>query len=159
SRAILDQYCVSCHNERLKTGGLALDALDLEQVETHADIWEKVVRKLRSGSMPPPGRPRPDAAAAAGFVDAREDVLDQQAAAHPNPGRTAIHRLNRVEYSNAIRDLLAVDFDGRSVLPPDDASYGFDNIADALTISPVLMERYVSAAATVSRLALGNPGA
>jgi mono/diheme cytochrome c family protein len=155
-RAMLDTYCVTCHNEKLKTAGLALDGLDLGAVGQHADVWEKVVRKLRSGMMPPPGRPRPDQAAYDGARAWLETELDRVAAAAPNPGRTeTFHRLNRSEYKNVIRDLLALDVDVTTLLPQDDSSFGFDNIAGVLKVNQTGMERYLTAARKVSRLAVG----
>ena len=172
SRALLDRYCVTCHNERLVRGegaapsalvtqlraaGLTLDTLDLSHVGEHAESWEKVVRKLRAGVMPPSGRPRPDAAMRDAFLTRLETDLDMAWAARGDLPRTAIfHRLNRAEYANVIRDLLVLDVDVASLLPPDDASYGFDNIADALGVSPLLLERYLSAARNISRLAVGS---
>ena len=151
-------YCVSCHNQKLKTGNLALDAADAEQVINSAETWEKVIVQLRSRSMPPPRSRRPDAAtydAVAGWL---ESELDRAAAASPNPGRpSALHRLNRTEYANAIRDLLGIEIDGTSMLPPDEQAHGFDNIADALTVTPALQARYLTAAAKISRLAIGDP--
>src|SRR5205823_4061188 len=157
SRALLDQYCVTCHNERAKTGGLALDKMDLNHVGDSAETWEKVVRKLRGGMMPPQGRPRPandDVYKLVGFL---ETSLDRAGVAKPNPGRAPIHRLNRTEYGNAIRDLLALDIDVADLLPADDESNGFDNIADVLKLSPSLLEQYLSAARKISSLALGDP--
>jgi cytochrome c551/c552 len=156
-QALLDQYCVTCHNAKLKTGGLALDKLDLQHVDANAESWEKVVRKLRAGLMPPAGALRPDRRALDGLAGAVEGALDHAAAANPNPGRTPLHRMNRGEYANAIRDLLAVDVDAATLLPADDSSNGFDNIADVLGVSPALLERYVAAAAKISRLAVGDP--
>ncbi len=156
-RAVLDQYCVTCHNARLRTAGLELDSVALEDVAAGAEVWEQVVRKLRTGAMPPPGRPRPDQTTRAELVSWLETALDRAAAAHPNPGRPAIHRLNRSEYVNAIDDLLGLQIDGRSLLPGDNAAaHGFDNNADILSVSPVLMERYLSAARTISRLVVGR---
>jgi len=150
-------YCVTCHNDRLKTAGLSLQNLDLSAVPDHADIWEKVSRKLRSGEMPPTNvRSRPDPQAAAAFVTYLESTLDRAAIAHPNPGRAPVHRLNRAEYSNAIRDLLAVDVRPGEWLPVDDSGYGFDNIAAVLSTSPALLDRYMSAARKISRLAVGD---
>ena len=123
----------------------------------HAEAWEKVVRKLRARAMPPAGRPRPDKADYAAVASVLETALDQAAAANPNPGRSTTHRLNRTEYANAIRDLLALEVDGRALLPPDDADLGFDNMADILSMSPALLERYLSAARKITRLALGDP--
>ena len=159
-RALLDGYCIGCHNQRAKAAGsvpLALDTLDPSQVGADAATWEKVVRKLRSGMMPPAGRPAPDTTSRSAFLSRLETDLDRAAAAVPNPGRPAIHRLNRVEYTNAIRDLLALEIDGPSLLPGDDAGYGFDNIADVLTVSPSLLERYLFAATKISRRAVGDP--
>jgi mono/diheme cytochrome c family protein len=153
---LVKRYCVTCHNERLKTAGLTLDGVDVRQPGDHAEVWEKVVRKLRSGAMPPPSAPRPDRQTVNSFVSWIENELDRDRARKPQPGRAAIHRLNRAEYTNAIRDLLAVEIDPRSMLPGDDASYGFDNIADVLTISPTLLERYLSAARKIGRLAVGE---
>lgn len=155
-RALVDQYCVTCHNQRLRTGGLALDQVDAVNIPAGAEVWEKVIRKVRGNMMPPAGMPRPDAATMAAFVTGLEDALDRGAAAQPRPGRTLLHRFNRAEYANAIRDLLALDIDATTLLPPDDSSYGFDNIADVLGMSPVLMERYVGAAERISALAVGD---
>jgi hypothetical protein len=156
-RAFLDRYCVGCHNEKTKIASLALDKMDPGHVSAAAETWEKVVRKLKAGMMPPSGAPRPDRAAIDAFTARVETGLDRAAAAKPNPGATVLHRLNRSEYTNVIRDLLALDVDATTLLTPDDSSEGFDNIADALKVSPALMERYVAAAAKVSRLAVGDP--
>jgi cytochrome c553 len=159
----LKRYCISCHNERLRTGGLTLDGLATAHASANSEVWEKVVRKLRTGSMPPANRPRPDAATYDAIATWFERALDRAAVEHPNPGiKPALHRLNRREYQNAIRDLLALDhlpkeMDISVLLPPDDASYGFDNIADALGTSPTLLERYVAAAQKIARLAVGDP--
>ena len=155
-RAVLDKYCITCHNQRIKTGGLALDVLDLMQVSEHAEVLEKIVRKLRTGAMPPVGRPRPDKALSESVVSWLEAELDRAALEHPNPGRPTLHRLNRVEYRNAIRDMLALEIDPALLLPADNAAYGFDNNADALSLSPVLAERYLGAAAKISQMALGH---
>ncbi len=155
---LLNRYCITCHNQRAKTAGLALDALSLSNVAADAPTWEKVVVKLRAGFMPPVGRPRPDAAAYEAFASWLERELDRAAAANPNPGWNPLfHRLNRAEYQNVVRDLMAVQVDVGSLLPPDDASYGFDNMAGVLRMSPTLMERYLSAAQKVGRLAIGTP--
>ena len=155
-RALLDTYCVSCHNPRLKSGNLTLERLNLGEVGGNSDTWEKVVRKLRMGAMPPAGRPRPDPDSYEAFATWIETELDRSAAAHPDPGRTeAIHRLNRSEYRNVIRDLLALEIDVADLLPADDGSYGFDNIAGVLGLSPSLLERYLSAARKISRVAVG----
>ena len=156
SRAVLEQYCFTCHNERRLAGELALDALDMAQVAERPDVWEEVVRKLRTGAMPPAGRPRPEATVSNDLATWLEGVLDRAALENPDPGRPTLHRLNRSEYQNAVRDLLAVDIDA-SLLPADNAAYGFDNNADALTLSSALTERYMGAAATISQLALARP--
>jgi len=155
--ALLNQYCVACHSDRLKTAGLTLENADLANVAGRAEVWEKVVQKLQSGMMPPAGRPRPDAEAARALAARLEGALDRAETAHPDPGGPLLHRLNRAEYANAIRDLLALDVDASALLPPDDSSSGFDNVADALGVSPALMERYLSAADQVSALAVGDP--
>jgi mono/diheme cytochrome c family protein len=156
-KALVDQYCATCHNARVKSGGLALDGLDLSRLPEHADVWEKVVRKVRAGVMPPQGVRRPDPAALHTFVTSIEDRLDRDAAAHPDPGRPMIHRMNRAEYKNAIRDLLALDVDVASLLPPDDSAFGFDNVSDVLGVSPSLQERYLAAATRISAVAVGDP--
>jgi hypothetical protein len=155
-RALLDKYCVTCHNQRLKTGGLTLDNADVASVGDNPALWEKVVQKLQNNLMPPQGVPRPDAAAYSGFLSYLETSLDRAAERTPDPGRTeALHRLNRVEYRNAVRDLLALDIDVGSMLPADDVSYGFDNIAGVQRMSPTLMERYIAAAQKISSVAVG----
>jgi len=151
------KYCVTCHNQRLKTGDLTLDTIVGDDVAAHADVWEKVIRKVRAGMMPPAAVPRPDAAARAALVSSLESMLDRAAREKPNPGRPLAHRLNRAEYANAVRDLLAVDVDVSSLLPPDDSSGGFDNNADVLGVSPVLLESYLDAAERISALAIGDP--
>ena len=157
SRELLDQYCVTCHNERTLTAGLALDAVDVTEIHGNAEVLEKVVRKLRSGQMPPEGRPRPDAAMLETFVASLELTLDRAAAAAPDPGRVATRRLNRLEYVNAIEDLLALEINGEELLPGDMAGFGFDNNADVLSITPSLMARYMTAATKISRTAVGSP--
>lgn len=162
ARAVLDQYCVACHNDRSRQAGLSLQTVDTSrvgQIQSEVASWEKVVRKLRARTMPPPGRPRPDAEVYSAVASSLESALDQAAAANPNPGRPPVHRLNRVEYRNAIRDLLALEIDEREMLPPDESGYGFDNIADILAMSPVLLDRYMAAAEKISRLALGDASA
>ena len=160
-RGLLDRYCLTCHTTRQKERGtvpVALDTLDLSNVAADAAAWEKVVVKLRAGLMPPAGSPRPDKAAHNGLTSWLEGELDRAWAAAPNPGRTEpFHRLNRVEYRNAVRDLLGLDLDVSALLPGDDVSFGFDNIAGVLKLSPTLMERYLTAAQKVSRLAVGTP--
>ena len=156
--AFLARYCTACHNERLRTAGLALDALDPSDVGAHPEVWEQVVRKLRGAVMPPIGRPRPDEAEYDRIASRLEAALDGAWAAAPDPGRTeTFHRLNRAEYGNAVRDLLALDIDVDDFLQADDASYGFDNIAGVLRMSQSLMERYLAAARTISRQAVGSP--
>ena len=160
-REMLDRYCVTCHDDRRVTGGLSLQHVDLESLAEKAEafeIWGKVVRKLRTRAMPPPGRRRPSEPEYERVANLVETVLDAAAEAAPNPGRRpAVHRLNRAEYTNAVRDLFALEIDGRTLLPPDDSGYGFDNIADVLSVSPMLTERYLSAARKISRLAVGDP--
>jgi hypothetical protein len=156
-REVVDKYCATCHNQRLKTAGLMLDRMDLAKVPSDADVWEKVVRKLRAGAMPPPGAQRPDQATYHSLISWLETELDRAAEAKPNPGRPVLHRLNRTEYANAIRDLLALDVDAASLLPPDDSAYGFDNISDVLGVSPSLEEHYLSAAVKIGALAVGDP--
>ncbi|HTC33256.1 MAG TPA: DUF1592 domain-containing protein [Bryobacteraceae bacterium] len=157
NRALLDKYCVTCHSDRAKTGGLTLEKLDVANVAANAETWEKVIRKLSVGAMPPSGMPKPSPADVSALVSSLETSLDKAYAANPNPGHATLHRLNRTEYTNSVRDLLGLDVDAASLLPPDDESYGFDNNADVLGVSPVLLERYVSASRKVSRLAVGDP--
>ena len=156
SRALIDAYCVGCHNQRAKVGGLALDTADLADVGAHAETWEEAVRKLRGRLMPPPGARRPPQADVDAFVASLEGALDRASAARPNPGRVALHRLNRAEYANAIEDLLGVRVDPAALLPKDDEADGFDNVASVLTVSPSFLEQYISAARVVTNLALGN---
>jgi len=157
SRDLLDRYCVTCHNERLQTAELMLDRVDLTAVAANAAVLEKVVHKLRSGQMPPEGRPRPDDATIDAFATSLETALDRAAADRPNPGRVASRRLNRVEYVNVISDLLGLEIDGDELLPSDMAGFGFDNNADVLSITPGLMARYIAAATKISRAAVGSP--
>ena len=155
------KYCAGCHNERTRTAatatGVLLDKVDLSRIAEHSDMWERVIRKMRAGSMPPAGMPRPDARTHEALLTLLETTLDRAAVERPNPGRHAPHRLNRAEYANAIRDLLALEVDPATLLPPDDSADGFDNIADVLGASPALLERYLSAAAKISALAVGSP--
>ncbi len=155
--ALINQYCVTCHNEKAKTAGLMLDKLDIDHAGEHAEAWEKVVRKLRGGMMPPKGMPRPEQAKIDGLITWLQTSLDQAAAAHPDPGRAPLHRLNRTEYANAIRDLLGLKVDVSALLPADDESNGFDNIAEVLRVSPSLLEAYLAASREVSSLAVGDP--
>ncbi len=154
---LLKNYCLACHNATLKTAGLVLESVDTDEVGQDAALWEKVLRKVQSGQMPPAGRARPDKAPVARFTHELEAALDRAAAASPNPGRPAVHRLNRTEYVGAIRALLDLEVDGRALLPPDDSGYGFDNNADVLSMAPALLERYMTAATKISRLAVGDP--
>jgi cytochrome c551/c552 len=147
---LLDQYCVGCHNDRLKSGGLALNKIDVTKPAENAETWEKVIRKLRSGLMPPAGARRPAATQLNAFAASLETSIDQVASARPNPGKPSLHRLNRAEYQNTVRDLLALDVDATSLLPADDTSVGFDNIADVLNVSPALLEGYARAASKIS---------
>jgi hypothetical protein len=157
ARELVTGYCVSCHNDKLKTAGLALDRTDAEQVSNSPEIWEKVIVKLRSRAMPPPGIRRPDNATYDKVADWLESEIDRAAAAHVNPGRApSLHRLNRAEYANAVRDLLAVEVDAQAMLPPDEQAFGFENNADALSMQPALLDRYVSAAAAIARRAVGD---
>jgi len=155
--ALVNKYCVGCHSEKLKTGGVVLEKRDLAKISDDAQVWEKVVRKLRAGEMPPVGLPRPDKATIDGMASWVETTLDTAAAVHPNPGRTMVHRLNRTEYQNSIKDVLGIGLDTAALLPPDDSAEGFDNIAQALTISPALLEKYMSASARITRFAVGDP--
>src|SRR5688572_12522014 len=155
-KTLLTEYCVTCHNDKARTGSLSLEQLDIDRPEANAEIWEKVVRKLRAGLMPPTGAPRPDNATYQAFRHNLEDAIDRAARANPNPGATPLHRMNRAEYANAIRDLLAVEVDPVTILPPDDSLEGLDNLADVLGTSPALIERYIGAAAKISRLAVGD---
>jgi hypothetical protein len=156
-RALVDKYCVTCHNQRLKTAGLMLDKMDLDRVPDSAEVWEKVLRKLAGGMMPPPGAPRPEPASIDTLVAFLETTIDRAALANPNPGRSPLHRLNRSEYANAIRDLLALDVDATALLPADDEANGFDNIADVLKVSPSLVEQYLAASRKIASLAVGDP--
>ena len=157
AQATVDRYCATCHNPRVKAGGLALDALPVANAAREPQTWEKVIRKLRTGMMPPSGAPRPDRATLDGLAATVENTLDRAAVAAPNPGASALHRLNRTEYGNAIRDLLDLPIDVAKLLPGDDSSEGFDNQAAVLSVSPALMQAYVTAAAKISRLAVGDP--
>ena len=154
--ALVTQYCVTCHNPRLKSGNLVLDPAAVATPSADIETWEKVTRKLRAGLMPPPGSPRPAPAVLDTFTGWLEGQLDRAAARSPNPGRPMLHRLNRSEYANAVRDLLHVEVDPALVLPPDDSAFGFDNVSDVLGVSPSLQERYLTAASTISAIAVGD---
>ena len=157
ARSLIGKHCLSCHNDDLRTAGVSLEGLNPTDVAGSPAIWEKVLRKVSSDEMPPDGSPAPEASTRTEFVARLEKALDRAAAAAPNPGRPPAHRLNRAEYSNAIRDLLGLDIDVDAMIPGDNSGYGFDNIADVLSLSPALLERYLVAARRISRLAAGNP--
>ncbi|HMF97527.1 MAG TPA: DUF1587 domain-containing protein, partial [Vicinamibacterales bacterium] len=154
-RAVLDQFCVTCHNDRAKTANFSLETVDLATAGDHPDVWEKVIRKLRAGVMPPPDVRRPPLPQYEALRDWLESEIDRKAAGRINPGAVVLHRLNRTEYANVIRDLLDLDIDVASLLPADDSARGFDNVAGSLTISPTLLEAYTTAAARVARMAVG----
>src|SRR5262247_196730 len=155
-RALIDQYCVTCHNDKTKRANLTLEKLDLTTVGDNPQLWEKVIRKLRAGVMPPPGMRRPPLAEYEGLRDWLESEIDRKSAARGvNPGYVVLHRLNRTEYANVIRDLLDIEIDPAKFLPPDDAARGFDNVAGSLTISPTLLEAYTTAATRIARMAVG----
>jgi mono/diheme cytochrome c family protein len=157
AREVVNKYCVSCHNQKLKTGGLALDRIDADNPYNSQETWEKVIVKLRSRAMPPPKLPRPDNATYDKVAAYLESEIDRAAAAHVNPGHSAsLHRLNRAEYANAVRDLIAVDVDAQAMLPPDEQAFGFENNAEALSMQPALLDRYVSAASAIARRAVGD---
>jgi hypothetical protein len=154
ARAVVSQYCAGCHSDTLQSGGVSLARLDFSHVANQAELAEKMIRKLRAGLMPPAGARRPSTPTLNAVAAALESALDEAAIANPNPGRPALHRLNRIEYANSVRDLLALDVDPATLLPPDDSSHGFDNMAEVLNMSPTLMEGYVRAAGKISRAAL-----
>src|SRR5262252_8072265 len=160
--ATLQKYCITCHSDRLKTAGLTLEGVDVARPATQAEVWEKVIRKLRTRAMPPPTAPHPDAQTYDALAGYLESSIDREATAAPRAGKLAlVHRLSRTEYQNAIRDLLAVDalpkeIDYTLLLPADNSASGFDNLADLLFMSPTIMERYLDAAEKISRLAVGD---
>ena len=156
-KATIDQYCVTCHNQRTKTAGLALDGLDMTKLPEHADAWEKAIMKVRGHLMPPPNAKQPEPGAAQALVTWLETSLDQAAAANPNPGSVQVHRLNRAEYAASIKELLDIDVDPANLLPADDVSDGFDNISNVLKVSPSFLDQYITAARTVTLQALGTP--
>ena len=158
-QAVLKQYCITCHNQRAKTANLELDSKDLDHLDKDVVAWEAVVRKLRTGMMPPKNASRPDRATLDGVAAWLETGLDRAAAQHPNPGSPSLHRMNRNEYANAIRDLLDLRVDVTTLLPSDSSIAGFDNISDILGTSPSLIQGYLSAAMKISRLAVGDPSA
>jgi hypothetical protein len=155
-QALVQKYCITCHNGRAKTGGLSLEGANPADAATHAELWEKVAMKLRGGMMPPQGMPRPDAATLDTFATTIEKAIDERALRSPDPGHKPVHRLNRTEYGNAVRDLLDLDIDTTSLLPADDESHGFDNIAGVLRISPSLLEQYLAAARSISSRAVSR---
>ncbi|HWD99505.1 MAG TPA: DUF1592 domain-containing protein [Bryobacteraceae bacterium] len=158
ARDLVTRYCVGCHNQKLKTANIELDIADAEHVFNSAETWEKVIVKLRSRSMPPVGLPRPDGATYETVAGWLESELDRAAAVHPNPGRPSnLHRLNGAEYANAVRDLIGIQVNPGELLPPDEQAFGFDNNADALLMQPALLDRYLSAAAGIARVAIGDP--
>src|SRR5947208_14695059 len=155
-RTTLQLYCIGCHSGPTPFAGLNLEPLDFAKLEENGAIWEKMIRKLRDRQMPPAGMPKPDDATMQALIKYIETGRDRLAEVKPNPGRTTLHRLNRTEYANAIRDLLAMEIDVADLLPADDIGYGFDHIGDVLNVSPLLLERYLSAAGKISRLAIGD---
>jgi mono/diheme cytochrome c family protein len=157
NKALVNRYCVTCHNSKLKTANLAFDAMDLAHPEKNAIVWERAIRKLRGGMMPPPGMPRPPLDAVSSFATYLENSLDKASAVNFNPGSVRIHRLNRAEYSNAMRDIFGIQVDAAPLLPTDDISDGFDNIASALKVSPSFLEQYIMAARAVAKQAVGTP--
>src|SRR5262245_57147767 len=154
--ALVKESCSGCHNQRIKSGSLDLTAVDFAHLDKHAEVAEKMIRKVRAGMMPPPGAPRPAAKNLSQFADSLETEMDRRPALLLIPGRRAFQRLNRAEYGNSIHELLDLDGDAAALLPPDSFGRGFDNIADALTLSPALMEGYVRAASKISRSAIGD---
>src|SRR5437763_14932021 len=156
---LVGQYCATCHSDKTRAGGLSLAAFDAAKVVENANVAEKMIRKLRAGMMPPPQARRPDAGTIRAFVNALETRIDRAAALNPNPGWRPFQRLNRAEYRRAVHDLLGLDVDVSSYLPPDTISSGFDNVADVQSFSPTLMEGYLRAASQISRLAVGDRNA
>jgi hypothetical protein len=156
-QTLVKKYCAGCHSDSLKSGGLSFNSVDLAHPDRTAENAENVIRKLRAGMMPPPGSPRPPRAILESFAASVENAVDLAAVKDPDPGRPALHRLNRTEYENSVRDLLDLNVNAEDLLPTDDMSHGFDNMADVLTISPTLMEAYIRAAGKVARLAVGDP--
>ena len=154
---VVRRYCLECHDDAGREADLSLEGVDLAAVASHPVLFEDIARKLRGRQMPPLGGPRPDAATYDGFVAYLERRLDQAALVSPEPGKSSIHRLNRTEYGNAVRDLLALEVDAAEFLPADDEGYGFDNIADVLRVSPSLLEQYLAASAKIAALAVGDP--
>src|SRR5580658_6048599 len=157
NKALVNRYCVTCHNQKLRTAKLAFDTMDLAHPEKDALTWERAIRKLRGGMMPPPGAAKPPLEAVASLATYLETSLDKASVANFNPGSVRIHRLNRAEYANAMRDIFGIEVDAAALLPTDDISNGFDNIADALKVSPSFLDQYIMAARAVGKQALGTP--
>src|SRR5580658_3562616 len=157
NKALVNRYCVTCHNQKLRTAKLAFDTLDLDHPEKDALTWERAIRKLRGGMMPPPGAPKPPFAQVSAFATYLEDSLDKAGAANFNPGSIRIHRLNRDEYANSMREIFGIDVNAAALLPSDDISDGFDNIANALKVSPSFLDQYIMAARAVAKQAVGKP--
>src|SRR5471030_757777 len=155
-KQMLMQYCTACHNDKLKTAGMSVVPLDANNLQADQATWEKILRRVSLGEMPLRGAPRPPKEKLQAFTDWLAKSLDDQAAAHPNPGRATVRRMNRTEYANAVRDLLGLNVDFSKDMPADDAGYGFDNIADVLSVSPTLMDRYINVAGKISRMATGQ---
>ena len=156
---LVQQYCVGCHSDKGKAGGLSLASYDPAHADQQAEVTERMIRKLRAGMMPPPGSRHPEPAVLNGFVASLENTVDTAAALHPNPGRRAFQRLSRAEYARSVRELLTVDVDVNAFLPPDTISFGFDNMSEVQDMSPTLMEGYLRAASRISSLAVGDPKA
>ena len=156
-KALLDQYCANCHNDDDKVAGISFEKIDLAHVAKDADVWEKAIKKLKGGLMPPPGNKQPDRAAAMALATWLETSLDAAAATAPNPGGVTLHRLNRTEYAASIKELFAIDVDTAALLPPDDTSSGFDNVANVLKVSPSFLDQYINAARSVTIQAVGQP--
>src|SRR5512139_557447 len=153
---VLDEYCTKCHNTTDWAGGVAFDALSSDEIASESQTWEKAIRKLETGMMPPAGKPRPSRAVLEAFAGELAARLDKASVTHPYPGTKSLHRLNRTEYANAIRDVLGMQIDVTTLLPADDSAEGFDNIADVLGVSPTLIQSYISAAMKISRAAVGD---
>ena len=154
--SVVQQYCVGCHSEKGKAGGLSLAGYDPVRADQQAEVTERMIRKLRAGMMPPPGARRPEPAVLKSFVTTLENTIDTAAAAHPNPGHRAFQRLSRAEYARSVRELLSVDVDVNAFLPPDTISFGFDNMSEVQDMSPTLMEGYLRAASKISNVAVGD---
>lgn len=154
---VVNQYCVTCHNDTLRTAGFSLQQADLANMGEHAETWEKVLRKVKVKTMPPSGMPRPDDATYAAFANFLTTSLDNHSAQNPRPGEAAIRRLNRTEYFNAIKDLFGIEINNKNIFPADDSMFGFDNVGQVLTLSPLLAEQYIAAARFIRRQVMGDP--